>query len=284
MMQSGGRVSNLLSEGFTARTYARTRLRFATSTKRGSGISYPNSGVQLMLKNTHTQEYSLHYIYRYENDKLEVRFEDGQVDTIELHTNHTNIDEIYLFPESGTWLLEQIHVEHEYNDTCHLNSWNIHQRVGTNKQPALVLSDAQSKIDYIHVNGDTWYDEIHQYNQLKVTLLKTDLFLIGCGTISYLSIMDLEGLCAFWLGGFVGLLYLLLLEKHTDFLGIDTKFAYVGITLTSTPIRLGLISYITIQYLQSNNPLIVPYIIGFFMYKIAVYLFILRDLNTNFHK
>ena len=263
-------VSSLISNGFTL---ARTRLRFVTSTKRGSGISYPNSGVQIMLKNARAQECSLHYISRYEDSKN--RFENGQVDTIELQTKHTNIDEIWLFPESGTWFLEQLHVEHEYNDRCYLKSWNIQEKVGTNKQPALVLNSQ----DEIHVNNDV--EKLHQYNQLKVTLLKTDFFLIGCGTVSYLSIMDLEGLCAFWLGGFVGLLYLLLLEKHTDFLGTNTEYAYVGVPLTSTPIRLGLISYITIQYLQSDHPLIVPYTIGFFMYKIAVYLYILRDLNSN---
>lgn len=255
----------------TKKVQPNTNVRIVTSTDSRSGISYPNSGVRVVLVDTHTQTSDLHYISRYANDEQNTtRFETGNIDDIELYTPLESIHQMWVFPEEGSWSVDQVHVRHaNQHSTFHVN-----QVVGTDDCPALVLHDTEDTF-----NMKKYERAIQEYDTLKIKLLQTNLYLVAMGSFVYVGVQDFDSFRSFEAGGFLGLFYLFLLEQNTNLIGSSSKW-YLG-PLVSAPLRLFVVSYISIQYITSDDALILPYTIGFFMYKVAVYLTILFDFDST---
>ena len=248
-----------------------THVRFVTSTKSNSGISYPYSGVRVAFLDTNQQACDMHYIQRYSSS---TRFETGYIDDVELYTPLQSIHQLWLFPEEGTWNVDKVHVHHDHKN---MSTFEVNRVIGTDEYPAILLHKQKNTFD------TTKYEQaIREYDTLKIKLLQTNLYLVAMGSLTYVGVMDFESFRSFTAGGFLGLFYLFLLEQNTNIIGSSSKW-YLG-PLVSGPIRLFIVTYISIKYITSDDALILPYTIGFFMYKLAVYLTIIFQLEESDEK
>ena len=236
-------------------------LKIITSTRKNSGISYPNAGVQMLFINNDRQSY-IHSISRVQ-DNDSVRFETGYIDEVVMECDDLgDIDQLWVFPEEGTWGLESI-VMHNMN-TSDMCQFNCDTLIGTDKNPAIIM----------YKNELAMFDEkkylvgMNDYNILKKDLLQVNVGLVVLGSLSLLA-SNVAYAESFLEGGLVGMLYLYLLEKQTDYLGsMDKVLLY---PLVSGPVRLIMIAYLSISSDVFDHPeLLIPYALGFFMYKVAV--------------
>lgn len=251
-------------------------LKIITSTKKNSGISYPNAGIQLLFVNNDHQSY-IHSISRLKEDtndskqeSQETRFETGYIDEVVLECDNLgDIQQLWVFPDEGTWRLEYI-VLHHLN-TNEMAQFNCNYLIGSDDHPAVIMRKNELNV----FDQQKYLVGMNDYNILKKDLLQLNLGLV---MICYLSLLVTNPLVAksFLEGGLVGILYLYLLEKQTDYLGsMDKALLY---PLVSGPVRLILIAYLSISSDVFDQPeLLIPYSLGFFMYKIAVIGIGIRD-------
>jgi hypothetical protein len=251
-------------------------LKIITSTKKNSGISYPNAGIQLLFVNNDHQSY-IHSISRLKEDtndskqeSQETRFETGYIDEVVLECDNLgDIQQLWVFPDEGTWRLEYI-VLHHLN-TNEMAQFNCNYLIGSDDHPAVIMRKNELNV----FDQQKYLVGMNDYNILKKDLLQLNLGLV---MICYLSLLVTNPLVAksFLEGGLVGILYLYLLEKQTDYLGsMDKALLY---PLVSGPVRLILIAYLSISSDVFDQPeLLIPYALGFFMYKIAVIGIGIRD-------
>ena len=257
-------------------------LKFITSTKKNSGISYPNAGIQLLFVNSDHQSY-IHSISRMKEDTnmdtsdkqetqetQEARFETGYIDEVVLECDNLgDIEQLWVFPDEGTWRLEYI-VLHHLN-TNEMSQFNCDHLIGSDDHPAVIMRKNELNV----FDQQKYLVGMNDYNILKKDLLQVNLGLVMAG---YLSLLVTNPWIAksFLEGGLVGILYLYLLEKQTDYLGsMDKVLLY---PLVSGPVRLILIAYLSISSDVFDQPeLLIPYALGFFMYKVAVIGIGIRD-------
>ena len=252
-------------------------LKFITSTKKSSGISYPNAGIQLLFVNSDHQSH-IHYISRMKEDTdaddtqetQETRFETGYIDEVVLECDNLgDIEQLWVFPDEGTWRLEYI-VLHHLN-TNEMTQFNCNYLIGSDDHPAVIMRKNELNV----FDQQKYLVGMNDYNILKKDLLRLNLGLVMTG---YLSLLVANPWIAksFLEGGLVGILYLYLLEKQTDYLGsMDKVLLY---PLVSGPVRLILIAYLSISSDVFDQPeLLIPYALGFFMYKVAVIGIGIRD-------
>jgi hypothetical protein len=254
-------------------------LKFITSTKKNSGISYPNAGIQLLFVNNNHQSY-IHSISRMKEDNdtdtsdkqetQETRFETGYIDEVVLECDNLgDIEQLWVFPDEGTWRLEYIVLHHlNTNEMCQFNCDHL---IGSDDHPAVIMRKNELNV----FDQQKYLVGMNDYNILKKDLLQVNLGLVMAG---YLSLLVTNPWIAksFLEGGLVGILYLYLLEKQTDYLGsMDKVLLY---PLVSGPVRLILIAYLSISSDVFDQPeLLIPYALGFFMYKVAVIGIGIRD-------
>lgn len=251
-------------------------LKFITSTKKNSGISYQNAGIQLLFVNSDHQSY-IHSISRMKedtntntSDKQETRFETGYIDEVVLECDDLGeIEQLWVFPDEGTWRLEYI-VLHHLN-TNEMSQFNCDHLIGSDDHPAVIMRKNELNV----FDQQKYLVGMNDYNILKKDLLQVNLGLVMAGYLSLL--VTNPWIAKFFLeGGLVGILYLYLLEKQTDYLGsMDKVLLY---PLVSGPVRLILIAYLSISSDVFDQPeLLIPYALGFFMYKVAVIGIGIRD-------
>ena len=227
-------------------------------TKPKSGISFPNAGVHLLMMNE-KQESSLHYIPRV-GEKQEVRFERGSFDNVMIENvdNLGDLTNVWICPEQGIWGLDKVII---YKDCVH--TFTSHEdEIGDDKNPAIILDqDKPNLFDEIKYRSD-----MNDYNLLKKDLLLTNAYLVLIGTFGSF-LYDYELSKSFFEEGLVGILYLL--EKQTDYFGSMDKALLLP--LVSGPVRLIAITYLSVSSDVFDHPnLLLPYTLGFFMYKLAV--------------
>lgn len=235
-------------------------VKIVTKSKPKSGISFPNAGVHLLMMNE-KRETSLHYIPRV-GEQQEVRFERGSFDNVMIENvdNLGDLTNVWICPEQGTWGLDKVII---YKDS--VQTFTSHEdEIGDDKNPAIILD--QDKPDV--------FDEIkyrsgmNDYKLLKKDLLLTNAYLVLIGTFGSF-LYDYELSKSFFEGGLVGILYLYLLEKQTDYFGSMDKALLLP--LVSGPVRLIAITYLSVSSDVFDHPnLLLPYTLGFFMYKLAV--------------
>ena len=236
-------------------------IKIITSTRKNSGISYPNAGVQMLFINNDRQSY-IHSISRVQ-DNDSVRFETGYIDEVVMECDDLgDIDQLWVFPEEGTWGLESI-VMHNMN-TSDMCQFNCDTLIGTDKNPAIIMYKNELAI----FDEKKYLVGMNDYNILKKDLLQVNVGLVVLGSLSLLA-SNVAYAESFLEGGLVGMLYLYLLEKQTDYLGsMDKVLLY---PLVSGPVRLIMIAYLSISSDVFDHPeLLIPYALGFFMYKVAV--------------
>jgi len=239
-------------------------VRFVTDTKSKSGMVYPKSGANILLVNE-KNEASLQYVSRVD-DAYEPRFETGNIDVVDLvGPDWSELSQIWVFPEEGTWGVNEIVVTSE--GMSGIQRFSCNQIIGTDENPAAIL---EKSVDDIGFDNEKYMASMDDYNILKKQLLfcNTSLVLVGA-IVDYICNNDIALSTAFLEGGLVGILYLFLLEKQTDCLGSLNKMMLLP--FVSGPVRLLLISYITMSCnVFSNQHVLLTYTLGFFTYKISV--------------
>ena len=81
-----------------------TSSKICIATKKG--ISNINSGVNVLLMNSKTNNTSLHYVSRFDEHTRRNRFESGQMDVINICTSIDTVDSIWCCPVEGEWELQ----------------------------------------------------------------------------------------------------------------------------------------------------------------------------------
>jgi hypothetical protein len=208
----------------------------------------------------------MHYISRYDdNDKK--RFEMGNVDNkIELEIPYIDeLDNVWLFPEDGTWGLSKMVVYDKINNKT--TTFTCCDLIGTDINQAIILKKEDENV----FNLTKYVSGMNDYDLLKTNLLMMNAYLVVFGTfITYFSNTNNYLISKTFLeGGLLGIFYLFLLEKQSDCIGSSENLLLIP--LISGPIRLVLITYITISSdILSEPSLLLPYTLGFFMYKISI--------------
>ena len=233
------------------------------------GLSYPYSGIRLLLVDNNKKAY-LHNITRYDFDKNISRFEPGSIDNIKLNIPLSNeITKLWIAPETGTWMLSEVILQDDYGE----ERFVCGKLIGNDGDPAVILNHhTESSFDVVK------YDQgIHSYNVLKSELLQWNVKLIVGGLfITIIYKLSFDTIEAFVSGGLVGLIYLFLLEKQTDCIGSMDKLFIMP--LVSSPLRLSLVYYLSYLYISNNNTFFFPYVIGFLMYKLAVVVYSFKKI------
>lgn len=238
----------------------RCLVRFVTGDKYNSGISHPNAGVGVLFLNNKSES-ALRFVSRV-NPEGVPRFEKGNVDTICFDdVELEDVSQIWIYPEQGEWDLHSVVLEDTTTKRFACDAF-----LGTDETPCGLLTseDAPSYDEALYKAG------MENYDHMKRRLLCTDFYLTVLGTCAaYATTGDTEVSKAFLEGGVLGILYMYMLEKQIDFMGsLDKSLLF---PLVSAPVRLFLISYLSISSVGfSEQRLLAPFALGFFMYKIAV--------------
>tara|TARA_B100000497_G_C7696639_1_gene426187 strand:+ start:1005 stop:1586 length:582 start_codon:yes stop_codon:yes gene_type:complete len=187
------------------------------------------------------------------------KFETNQVNILELNSAIEYIDTIWCAPWEGEWELHSCYI---LSPTLQKDTFEIQYQMDST-----YVFEKQNTIPFDTDKFDTGMTE---YNTLKKQLIQNNIkiVLIGVG-ITY-AIIDINYSVAFLYGGITSLIYLFLLEKETD--TIANKQIGLLTPLYSSGVRLLLITCISIQYITNDHAVLLPFLIGFFTYKIAVYL------------
>ena len=235
-------------------------IRFSTGTKPNSGITYPKAGIRLLMGND-KKECTIRYVSRANHDGT-TRFESGSVDTICFDdVDVENISYLWICPEEGEWDLQSVVLEDSPSKTF-VNEVVI----GTDATPCALLTPYEPLVydEKVYKGG------MEDYDKMKRRLLNTDFYLTVFGTaLTYATTSDVEVTKAFLEGGTLGILYVFMLEKQIDFMGSVEKALLFP--LVSGPVRLLLISYLSVSSVGfSEQRLLAPFALGFFMYKLAV--------------
>lgn len=245
-------------------------LIFITNTKYNSGISEPNSYVQIMLTDKNNNA-SLHRIekFSFTSNYTKERFTDGSVDNIEVFSNLNDINSIWIFPESGTWYLDTVYVNNE--DSNVYSKFECNEIIGTKTNPALILTSKTSNV--LQCDIDNKKNNIEEYNLLKKNLILTNISVVSLGTLVTLCVHgDITEGKSFLFGGLLGILYLFMLQTQTDLIGSNTSNKILLFPFASPPVRLLIITYFSSVFISTNECALLPYALGFFMYKLAVIL------------
>ena len=248
-------------------------LIFVTNTKFNSGISEPNSGIQIMLTDKHNNA-SLHKIEKFSRTSKHTieRFKDGSIDNVELFCNLDEINSIWIYPESGTWNLDKVYINDE-NTNMYLN-FECDDIIGTKKTPASVLMSTTT--DFLQCDIGNKIKDIEEYNLLKKSLILTNISIVSLGTLVTLCINgDITEGKSFLFGGLLGILYLFILQTQTDLIGSNSSDKMLLYPFASPPMRLLIITYLSSVFISTNECVLLPYTLGFFMYKLAVILDVL---------
>lgn len=235
-------------------------IRFTTGTRPDSGITYPNAGVRLLMGNDR-KECAIRYVSRANHDGT-TRFESGGVDVVCFDdVDLENISYLWISPEEGEWDLHSVVLEGESS-----KKFVNEAVIGTDAVPCAVLEpyESGSYDEGVYIAG------MEDYDKMKRRLLNTDFYLTVFGTaLTYAATSDVEVAKAFLEGGALGILYVFMLEKQIDFMGSVEKALLFP--LVSGPVRLLLISYLSVSSVGfSEQRLLAPFALGFFMYKLAV--------------
>jgi hypothetical protein len=245
-------------------------LIFVTNPKYNSGISEPNSGVQIMLTDKKNNA-SLHKIEKFSRTSKysKERFNDGSIDNIEVFCNLDDVKSIWVFPESGTWNLDTVYIN---DGNLNLYSkFECNEVIGTNTNPALMLTSRNSDILQCDINKKI--KDIEEYNSLKKNLILTNISLVSLGTLITLCIHgDITEGKSFLFGGLLGILYLFMLQTQTDLIGSNTSNKILLFPFASPPVRLLIITYVSSVFISTKECVLLPYTLGFFMYKLSVIL------------
>lgn len=238
----------------------RCLVRFVTGDKSNSGITHPNAGIGVLFLNNKSES-ALRFVSRVDHRGAS-RFEKGSVDIICFDdVELEDVSQIWIYPEQGEWDLHSVVLEDTTTKRFLCDAF-----LGTDRSPCGLLTseDAPSYDEAIYKEG------MDNYDHMKRRLLRTDFYLTVFGTCAaYATTGDTEVAKAFLEGGVLGILYMYMLEKQIDFMGsLDKSLLF---PLVSAPVRLFLISYLSISSVGfSEQRLLAPFALGFFMYKIAV--------------
>lgn len=247
-------------------------VKIVTKTKPNSGISFPNSGVHLLLMN-YEDKFSLHHIPRVDCNN-EVRFETGSVNTVQIVSNNEDLGDlrnVWICPEEGTWNLDRVIICNESYDT--VQTFPCDEIIGDDKNPAIIL-DENTTTNVSSFDENKHSVGINDYHILKKDLLLCNVYLVMIGTLTLAYNPELSK--SFLEGGVVGTLYLFLLEKQTDHFGSQDTNAFL-IPFMYGPVRLIIIAYLSVSSSIFKHPdLLLPYTVGFFMYKLSVLIVGLR--------
>lgn len=239
-------------------------VRLVTGDKPNSGVSYPNAGVRFVFLND-KGECALRLLSRV-SEEGEVRFERGSVDVICF--DDLNVDEpsqLWISPEQGEWDLHSVILE-EAKPKVFMQE----ALVGTDDNPCAMVSLRESPACDEEVRAQNMLD----YERMKKNILNAIFNLTLAGSWStYAATRDADVSLAFLEGGAVGLLYMYMLEKQIDFTGSYTPRKAFLFPLVSSPVRLLMVSVLSVSSIGfSEQRLLVPFALGFFMYKVAVIL------------
>lgn len=248
-------------------------LIFITNTNFNSGISELNSGVQIMLTDKNDNA-SLHRIEKFSNTSkcIKERFTDGSIDNVEVFSNLDDIKSIWIYPDSGTWKLDTVYINDDGSNTY--SKFECDELIGTTKTPALALTSKTTDLLQCDIGNKS--KDIEEYNLLKKNLIVTNISLVSLGTLVTLCIHgDITEGKSFLFGGLLGILYLFMLQTQTDLIGSNTSNKIFLFPFASPPVRLLIIAYFSSVFISTNECVLLPYTIGFFMYKLSVILDVL---------
>lgn len=246
---------------------------FITNKNYNSGISEPNSGIQIMLTDNNNNA-SLHRIEKFSNTSkyTKERFTDGSIDNVEVFSNLDDIKSVWIFPETGTWKLDTVYIND--NDSNSYSKFECDEVIGTTKIPALALESTTSDLLKCDIGNKS--KDIEEYNLLKKNLILTNISLVSLGTLVTLCIHgDITEGKSFLFGGLLGILYLFMLQTQTDLIGSNTSNKIFLFPFASPPVRLLIITYFSSVFISTNDCVLLPYTLGFFMYKLSVILDVL---------
>lgn len=274
------------------------KLRFYTGSKQGNGLTEPNAGVMIALIGEDLTTAFLQRIDRYPEEEdvprpyLGSRFERGNVDEVVLEApNHLGVPAaIWVTPESGEWVLDEVTVSAESVKDGAIISFPWGDEVGgrdgaAELRPSLMPFFTAEQRAQIRVDG------LKEYGTLKLQLIGATGVIVAAGAAAATVTAGPEAARAFSCGGGVGLLYLWLLTRSVDAIPAPTQpgteprpviAEMLQGVASGSLVRLALIGLMgaagakhldvaSAGFDQPDNSLAVAAVLGFFTYKIGVF-------------
>lgn len=271
-------------------------LRFYTGSKQGSGLNEPNAGVLIALIGEDCKTAFLQRIDRYPEEEeagtpyLGSRFERGNVDEVVLEAPNLGVPAaIWIAPESGEWMLEEVTVSAKGISDGAIVSYPWGDEVGRDGaaelRPSLMPKLTEEERAQLRVDG------LKEYGMLKLQLIGGTGVIIAAGAAAAAVTAGPEAARAFAAGGGVGLLYLWLLTRSVDALpapalpGMEPRPVIAEMlqgVASGSPVRLAVIGLLgaagakhldvtSTGFDQADTSLAVAAVLGFFTYKIGVF-------------
>lgn len=279
----------LRNNAMSAQKLVQYTLRVFTGSGRGSGLSEPSSGVQVVLIGDNGQA-SLQYIPRVDVDSTVAfvgsRFDSGNVDDVRLLAPDIgNIASIWIAPESGTWLLEEVAVSGDDAPAVRFPCG----RVLGDREPAAALTPSTAVESTPEERQKRTQDGMAEYAALKRSILAFNTGFVVAGGAATTATLGLAYGEVFFTGGVIGLAYMRLLANQVDSMApTDASPTSLLGPLLTAPARFALVAgmgYLAMQNtvasvltsepgvadtVVDNRLLLLLGVTGFFMYKLSV--------------
>jgi len=186
-------------------------------------------------------------------------FNEYSVDEIEVWSNIVNTDTLWIAPnDDGRWDLKSVHVFNDQDDVFAFD-------VNTVFSEAIQLTSTPQNTDIATTSNKT------EYTQFQKATMDNQL-IVSCATTVVCALTNPEYVVVFLSSTTVGTIYLLLLEKQVETLGMS-PFASLLTYLTRMILVNGFLIHSFTEYSKNNE---VSYLlvsaIGFFLYRITLIL------------
>lgn len=253
-------------------------IRFISKPPGSLSVSYPHTGVHVMFVDTQRDQGYVHHLSRYDDIRDEYRFNGETMNVFDIDLPLENIDQIWLGTETGTLQVGNV-IVHSSQKATHFECDTV---IGTDDCSAIVLTPSILPV----VNPKARQEGFDEYIRMKHFLIITNIWVVLIGSVFYGGIMypiDLQNTTIpFIYGGILGTLYLYLLQKHTDSVGttLFTRRSSIPDTFgfVASQLRVPIVTGVSIAYIEyASTNMLLPYMIGFFTYKLVVMLTPLND-------
>lgn len=282
-------------------------IQLTTSNEDRASLSVPNAGIMLSLISEGGEALVRRILPVEENGNNRVRFQRGAVDVVRFRgPNIGRICALWIGPEAGTWRLEQVTVtttpseEGTKKGTMYVfKSGDI--RMGDGEEASAVelkpsqiseCNGSELQVPKDDYSPDKIPQEsarlreasMQEYASLKLFLLGSTAGMVGVGTLGFSLLGAPDMAQGFAVGGAVGFLYLLLIQRAVDQLpsGGEAGNKELKTPAASFALVVGLALVLT-RAVQATSFIglppqeLVAGVLGFFTSKVAVLLAAFRS-------